>query len=141
MARREWLSTYWCDPIFELWLEEAVQRGEIDAPDFYENKAAYCRCQWVGPGRGWIDPLKEAAAAEKRMQTSQSTLERECAEQGLDWEEVLEQRARERNRALELGLQDVHAPPAQGGAPGQQETYPSDEEDDADKQKKQEVPA
>jgi lambda family phage portal protein len=133
MARREWLSTYWCDPIYELWLEEAIQRGEVEAPDFYDNRVAYCRCQWIGPGRGWIDPTKEADAAETRMRISVSTLERECAEQGLDWEEVLEQRARERERGLELGLDDVHAPPPQGGAPGMQpKTYPSDDEQTQD---------
>lgn len=144
MARREWLSTYWCDPVYELWLEEAVRRGEVEASDFYENRAAYSRCQWVGPGRGWVDPAKEADAAETRMRISVSTLERECAEQGMDWEEVLEQRAREREYALGLGLEDVHAPPVQGGAPGQQQTpYPSDEEETAGQQEqtREEVPA
>lgn len=33
-----------------------------------------------------------------------STLEAECAGQGLDWEEVLEQRAREKAKLAELGL-------------------------------------
>lgn len=33
-----------------------------------------------------------------------STLEAECAGQGLDWEEVLEQRAREKAKLTELGL-------------------------------------
>lgn len=145
MSRREWLATYWCNPVYELWLEEAVQRGEVDAPDFYENRAAYARAKWIGPGRGWIDPLKEAQASRERMATSQSTLEDECAAQGEDWEEVLEQRARERARALSLGLEDVHAPPVQGGAPGtqQQQTFPSDEEEESNgqEQSRQEVPA
>jgi capsid protein len=33
-----------------------------------------------------------------------STLEDECAAQGLDWEEVLEQLAREKAKITELGL-------------------------------------
>lgn len=110
LAMREWLATYWADPIYALWLEEAVNRGEVEAPDFYENRAAYCACRWIGPGRGWVDPLKEAQAADSRMnEAGVSTLERECAEQGLDWEEVLEQRAKERDFGKTLGL-DVHAP-------------------------------
>jgi capsid protein len=48
--------------------------------------------------------VKEAQAAQIRMDAGISTLEDECAEQGLDWEEVLEQRARERSRMEELGL-------------------------------------
>lgn len=130
MSKREWIATQWASPVYELWLEEAVNAGEIDAPDFYANKAAYCRAQWIGPGRGWIDPLKEAQASEKRMQSGVSSLERECAEQGLDWEEVLEQRAREREFGLSLGLEDIHAPPPQGGAPGMEADPDDDDEDD-----------
>jgi len=76
----------------------------VDAPDFYENKYAYTRCKWIGPGRGWVDPVKEAQACQIRMEIGLSTLENECASQGLDWEEVLEQRAREKAKLVELGL-------------------------------------
>lgn len=106
-GRRAWLSTYWARPVYELWLEEAVNAGIIEAPGFYENRAAYTRCRWIGAGRGWIDPVKEATAAQLRMDSGLSTLEKECAEQGDDWEEVLEQRARERTRMKELGLLDA----------------------------------
>lgn len=136
MSKREWIATHWADPIFELWMEEAVSKGEIEAPDFYENRAAYCRCQWIGPGRGLLDPLKEAQASDLRMKMGASTLEKECAEQGEDWEEVLQQRARERALALSLGMEDIHAPPAQGGAPGQQQALPApDKTDDEEDQK------
>lgn len=133
MSKREWISTHWADPVFELWMEEAVSKGEIEAPDFYDNRAAYCRCQWIGPGRGLLDPLKEAQASDLRMKMGASTLEKECAEQGEDWEEVLQQRARERALALSLGMEDIHAPPAQGGAPGQQPApAPTDEPNEED---------
>lgn len=91
-------------PVFELWLEESVNRGLIEAPNFYEKKAAWCRCKWIGPGRGWVDPVKEAQASQIRMESGLSTLEDECASQGLDWEEVLMQRVRELKRMRELGL-------------------------------------
>lgn len=38
------------------------------------------------------------------MNIGLSTLENECASQGLDWEEVLKQRAREKAKLAELGL-------------------------------------
>lgn len=38
------------------------------------------------------------------MDIGLSTLEAECAGQGLDWEEVLEQCAREKAKLAELGL-------------------------------------
>lgn len=104
-GRRQWLSTYWASPVYTIWLEEAVNTGVVEAPDFYENQAAWCRARWIGAGRGWVDPLKEAQASRLRMDSMVSTLERECAEQGEDWEEVLEQRAAEQAKMKELGLQ------------------------------------
>lgn len=109
-ARRTWIATYWASPVYELWLEEAVARGEIDAPGYYENQAAYATANWIGAGRGWVDPMKEAQASGERVRNNVSTLEREAAEQGLDWEEVLEQRAREESFARSLGLPGAAAP-------------------------------
>jgi lambda family phage portal protein len=103
-GRRKWLCDYWAQPVFELWLEEQVGLGAIEAPDFYELRPYYCRAKWIGDGRGWIDPVKEAEAAEKRMQLGITTLEDECAEQGLDWEEQLQQRSREEKRAKALNV-------------------------------------
>ena len=77
--RRTWLATYWAAPIYRLWLEEAVNAGMIEAPGYYENAEFYLKCKWIGPGRGQIDPTKEAEAAQIRMDTFISTLEEECA--------------------------------------------------------------
>lgn len=104
MGRRQWLATYWARPVYELWLEEAINKGLVEAPNFYQNRAAWTRSKWIGPGRGWIDPVKEAEASRIRMENGLSTLEDECAVQGQDWEEVLEQRAREQAKIQELGL-------------------------------------
>lgn len=108
--RRDWLGTQWMDPIYWLFLEEMVNAGRIDAPGFYENRWAYQRCKWIGPGRGWVDPVKEADASVIRINANLSTLEQECAEQGLDWEEVLEQRAAEIAYMKKLGLEIVTIP-------------------------------
>ena len=51
-----------------------------------------------------VSRSKEAKACQLRMEIGLSTLEEECASQGLDWEEVLEQRLREKNKLTELGL-------------------------------------
>ena len=52
----------------------------------------------MGHGGGWVDPVAEKQGAVLGMQAALSTLEDECAEQGLDFEEVLEQ------RKYEIGL-------------------------------------
>lgn len=104
-SRRRWLIDYWLNPIYELWFEEAANTGRVSAPDYYQKKSAYLGCRWVFSGRGWVDPVKEAQAAGLRMHYGLSTLEAECAEQGEDWEEVVEQRAREKRVLEENGLQ------------------------------------
>lgn len=87
-------------PIFCAFLEELFDLGLVplpdNAPSFNEMKAAYSRCRWMGPGRGWVDPVKEKEGSILGMQAGLSTLEQECAENaGEDWEEVLDQRQRE----------------------------------------------
>ncbi len=109
LGRRRWFTDYWLSPIYELWLEEAINRGMVDAPDFYPNKHAYLRARWVFAGRGWVDPVKEAEGARIRMDTNVSTLEQEAAEQGLDWEEVLDQRQREREAMQARGIPETQA--------------------------------
>lgn len=108
-GRRRWLTDYWLRAVYELWLEEAVNAGEVDAPDFYANRYAYSRARFIFGGRGWVDPVKEAQAAQMRMQMGLSTLERECAEQGEDYEEVLDQLAMERRMRAERGLPEAPA--------------------------------
>jgi lambda family phage portal protein len=118
--KRDWLGTQFSDPTYALFLEEVVNDGRIDAPDFYKNKLAYLRCKWIGPGKGYVDPTKEVQAAKDRMDANLSTLEDECAEQGKDWREVLEQKAREKEYMDELGLTPAPPKPATlaGGAIG-----------------------
>jgi lambda family phage portal protein len=110
---RQWFFGHgFLAPWFAAVIEEAVDVGRIvlpaGAPSFQEARAAWCAARWVGPGRGWVDPLKEAQAAEKRLQTGISTLERETAEQGGDWQENMQQQARENAYAKRKGLPLPH---------------------------------
>jgi len=106
---RSFFASKFCQPFYELVLEEAYLRGMFDAPDFYENKHLYCRTSWIGPGWGWVDPVKEVQASVKAIEANLSTIADEAAVQGRDWEDVIAQRARERRRVRELmgsGLED-----------------------------------
>lgn len=98
------LMTIW----YALWLEEAIDRGDVvlpaGAPDFYTAKTAWTRCAWIGPGKGSIDPLKESKSDQIELEMGTLTLEMACAERGYDWEEVLEQRAREQKAIARLGV-------------------------------------
>lgn len=130
LSCRQMLSDHWWTPIFDLWFEEAVNRGEIPdctPDDYYANQVAWTRCKWICAGRGWVDPVKEADASAIRMQNGLSTLEDECAEQGKDWRVVLEQQSREAKLRTSLGLL---AP----GATVAQTNYPSDQQDQQQRQ-------
>ncbi|MBT8365118.1 MAG: phage portal protein [Deltaproteobacteria bacterium] len=101
---RSWFAKKFCQPIWELVLEEAYLRGEFEAPKFYENKLEYCRASWIGGAWGWVDPVKEVEASRKAVDYGFSTLADEVAAQGKDWDEVLEQRKREKIREDAIGI-------------------------------------
>lgn len=96
-------------PFHLAWLEEAFDRGYVvpppGAPTFEDMPEAYAEGRWVYPPRGYIDQTKEIDAAAARIEAGTSTLQKECAEQGEDWEEITAQRALERDRLRELGLE------------------------------------
>ncbi|MDP3407245.1 phage portal protein [Bosea sp. (in: a-proteobacteria)] len=89
-------------------VEEAIDKGYIRMPPrcrpLWDEPAGWMAGRWIGPGRGWVDPVKEAESASLRMETMVSTLEMECAEQGLDYEEVLDQIQREEAEITSRGL-------------------------------------
>ncbi|MEE1393413.1 MAG: phage portal protein, partial [Negativibacillus sp.] len=78
--------------------------------------------QWIAKGISWIDPAKEARANRTAMISYQTTLEEVAAEQGKDWREILEQRAKEEKLMKELGLEVI-----QDGYSKQEETTPQGE--------------
>lgn len=95
-------------PVLSCWLEESMDVDEyplpMDAPPFIECRAMYTRAEWMGPARGWIDPVDEKQGAILGMDAGLSTLQVECMEQDLDWEDVLDQRKREIDKCKELGI-------------------------------------
>lgn len=98
-------------PMLVCLVEEAVDRGDVvlpeGAPGLWEALGAWLRGTWIGPPRGWVDPVKEAAGQDLRIGNLTSTYQQEAAEQGLDWDEVVERRALEQRRLAELGLADA----------------------------------
>ena len=99
MLHRKWLERHFCQPVYELVLEEAWLRGELQlpqgGPDFYEAMAEYCNATWIGPPRGHVDPEKEAKANQLLLKENVLTLADWSAEMGHDWESQVEQRSEE----------------------------------------------
>ena len=74
------------------------------APDFWDMPGAYLRARWIGPGRGYVDPVKEAQGAGLRISAMISTLEDENADLGRDLTDTLDQQADEEEMLKERGL-------------------------------------
>lgn len=80
--RRKWFINDFCQEVYNLWFAEAVSKGRIDAPGFFQDpiiQKAYTRATWNGPAQGNLDPVKEVVASEKRIENGLSTREDECA--------------------------------------------------------------
>ena len=102
MMQQQFISNKLCQPVLLMLMEEAYLRGELPILDFYQNRAAYVRTRWISPGWQWVDPQKEVAASVLAVDNNLSTLADEFATQGQDWEEALEQIAREKKKIKEL---------------------------------------
>lgn len=108
MVERTMFTNHIAKLIYSAVIEEAFALGLLTvpagAPDFYEERAAYTACTWTGPGMGWVDPLKEANAANTRRSGLVSTLEQEAGAQGGNWRDNMDQQALEREYADDLGI-------------------------------------
>ena len=105
--RRKWFVDDFCQPVYEVWLSEAVARGRIKAPGFFDDpliRAAWCGARWIGPVQGQLDPLKEAKAAVIMTDRGFKTHEQVTRELGGgDWEENVERIATENEKLMEAG--------------------------------------
>lgn len=134
--RREWLAAKFCQPVYEEWLADAIAAGRIQAPGFFTDPAirkAWCGSQWSGDGPGSIDPLKEATAAEKRMEIGLTTLPEEIiGYDGGDWETKHRDAVRVMEARKAGGLKEEPKPQVPGRPAGNQPDQPDDAEDDQD---------
>lgn len=138
--------------VYSAIVEEAIVEGWLplapaangDVEHFYEYREAYTRCRWTAPGLGWVDPQKEAQAAQIRTDPAApiSTLGDEAAAQGRTIDELIEERADEQVMLVEAGLiQNTwdRAAVKAGSAGGEQEQ--EDETEAREPPERREAPA
>lgn len=117
-----WLFTQeFCTPVAAAWLQEAVAIGKIKVPggpgNFYRWRAELTMFEWMGPGRGRIDPKKEADASDLNLASHRTNLSLEAAEQGLDAREVMMGAARDIAMRKEFNLEPPPHPDKGPGRP------------------------
>ncbi|MFA5321997.1 MAG: phage portal protein [Smithella sp.] len=125
-----------CQPVFEIVLEDAYLQGKIDLPNFYEKKKEWCRIKWQAPGWSWIKPMEEVQAAELALKNHFRSRADIVSELGNDWEETADQIALEEQKEKDLGIfQPIlnQAGNAVAGQPANGGQEPKDPEQDPNK--------
>lgn len=76
--RRSWFVNDLTQPVYEIFLSEAVALGRVYAPGFFDDpliRAAWCGARWDGPAQTHLDPVKEANANEIQVKNGWKTNE------------------------------------------------------------------
>ena len=94
--------------VYLTWLEESFETDKYPlpkgAPEFMAARAAYGKARWIGPAKGWVDPVAEKEGVFLGLSIGLTNLEDETAEQGNDLEENLDQLAQEKKMFQKRGL-------------------------------------
>lgn len=92
---RQWFTSDFCEPVYEVWLSEAVARGRINAPGFFNDeliREAWLGSEWIGPSQGQLDPVKEVNAEVIAIQNGLTTHEAAASRlNGSDWDTNMNQ--------------------------------------------------
>lgn len=108
LARRKNICGRFLQHVYEAWLEEEIEAGNIPFPNglmgFIANRSAACSADWRGPARPQADDLKAAKAHEVYKRMGVMSDEMICNDLGVDWEDVYEQRSREAKKRATLYL-------------------------------------
>lgn len=105
---RHFFTQAFCTPVYAAWLEWEVANGDVKVPGgpvgFYKNKTAICMAEWIGPGRGSVDPLKEANANNLDTAAGRKSTVECILEDGRDPSDVMQDELWLRNERERLGL-------------------------------------
>lgn len=117
-GRRQWLAEGFCQFEYELVITEAIARGLLEAPGFFEDpitRQAWLGSRWIGDAPGQVDPLKEVKAARERMEGLLSTIQEETAQlTGGDFDQNVREMRRERLLLEDAGITPAPRTPVAG---------------------------
>lgn len=133
---RAWTIRSLAQPVYDMFLVEAVSLGRIMAPGFLTDpllRKAWSEAEWVGPARGAIEENKEIEAAKGRVELGVSTKEREASQiTGMTFRHIVRQRAKEQAMEREQGMEDESE--EKQGNPTQSQRVPGREQDEEDEE-------
>ena len=101
---QQFMVDHFCEPIWERFVESLWLSGKVALPGFLDDRERYTASAWTPPGWAYVNPQQEANADSTRLESGTTTRTRICAAQGLDFDEIVEERAREERKMKDLGL-------------------------------------
>ena len=79
------------DAAWDIARQCGVRHGFIrlpdNGPDFYAARELWCNASWVGPARGFVDPVKEIQSVILALENNLMTYGEAWAERGGDFDE------------------------------------------------------
>lgn len=113
LYRRKHIAGRFQQIVYEAWLEEEIAMGRIPFPGgveaYMRARTAAAAALWRGGAKPQADDLKSAKAHETYKRLGVMTDEMICADIGVDWEDVYEQREREMAERKRRGLPEHDA--------------------------------
>lgn len=94
---QDWFAVGFCQPIYDECITAAAMAGLFDdvpgfsTADFADRKREFLKTNWQGPVSRSINPKDDADASRVRVQNGTSSPQREAAQLGRDWREVLQE--------------------------------------------------
>lgn len=111
---QQYMIAHLCQPVYDRFCEAAASVGKLTdsgvfplLSDLLDDRRALTPVTWQVPEWEWVDPQNEQNASVSAIQNNMSTLQRECAKLGINWREVLRQRAKERAAEEEYNVKPL----------------------------------
>lgn len=79
---REIFNAKFNNPIRNQVIEWGVLKGDLNIPDFFNNKDEYLNCEWLGDAQGSVDPVKDAKAKVTLIDNNLTTREKATRDLG-----------------------------------------------------------
>lgn len=101
---QQWFIDNFLVEVCQCWLEQAVLSNYLNFPDYEVRPERYQTIRWTARGWSWVDPHKEISATIAAIKSGLTTVTKEVAKQGEDFEENIKQIAREKEILDQYGI-------------------------------------
>lgn len=101
---QDWFIENFMQPVFEAWLEMSLLTKAL--PYSYDQYEKLNKPSWIPKRWDWVDPLKDVQANIQAINNNLKSRTQVVAEQGRDFEEVVQELAKEKQMIQELGIME-----------------------------------